>query len=272
MAQPQFDAHEVLQAIEMEKSTTFVVVEGSEVDVFDNAIRGLLNQKGYDTNWVVVSGSDKDVILNFFKKTKSKNAFAILDHDFTGEVAVVERVGYLDRYSIENYLLDEMVIRQTNARLYRKSSSKIDLGTNKLISYYRESFRKLLVVLRAYQTASHNRSVAWSDKNLLIKDCWKVNEQELQNLLDEIGQDFPCALKVSSADCDDVLIQFPAKLLVRGVYQFVRKDVKPPGFTKVFNNEKAFMHALFGNIEYSHDFMQCLSIVREFLVQREALQ
>jgi hypothetical protein len=270
MAQPQFEAHEVFQAIEMEKTTIFVVVEGMEVDVFDNVLRGLLNMKSsQDIGWIVVSGADKGTILNFFRTGKIRNAYAIVDHDFTGEVESIDRVSYLSRYSIENFLFDDLVVRQTSARLYRKSVSQVNVNTTNLFQHYQENLEQLLFVLRAYQTAEHERAVAWSEYAILAKDCWRVDESIIENLLRDISDDYPDALThgvLSGA----VLSEFPGKLLAKGVYHYLRKTIKPPGFTKVFNNEKAFMHALFGNLEYSSEFVSCLSGVKDFLLSSMA--
>ena len=268
MTQPQFDARETFQSIEMDKSTDFIIVEGNEVDVFDNALRGILNKKGEETDWVVVSGSDKKTILDFFRNSKADNAFAILDKDFTGEKDFHKKVNYLSRYSVENFLLDEAVVRQTNARFYRKTADKINLDIGVLVNHYRESLLLLLNVLKKYQVATCEHNISWSENSILVKDCWKVNVGEVERLIDLMGKDYPECREEECEILGDVIKEFPAKLIVKGIYHFIKKIIVPPGFTKVFNNEKAFSHALFNNIEYSKDFMSCLGGAKDFLSRK----
>jgi hypothetical protein len=272
MSQPQFEASEVFQAIEMEKNSTFVIVEGVEVDVFDNALRGMLNMKGApEVGWVVASGSDKSTILDFLRRTKSRNVYAILDRDFTGEVEHHPQVSYLGRYSLENYLFDEMVIRQTSARFYRKSVGSIKIDSDILTRCYQKELSGLLEVLDLYQTANHSRAVAWSERSVLIKDCWQPDVSKINALITAVLEDLPILKRQEKPLSSDVVLNFPAKMIVRGVYHFMRKTVKPPGFTKVFNNERAFTHALFGNLEYSADFVGCLGGAKDFLAERLSL-
>ena len=64
MSRPQFEVEEIFRCIEMDKATSYVIVEGNEPDIYDSALRGLLQKKGYlDSGWVVESGSDKNLSL-----------------------------------------------------------------------------------------------------------------------------------------------------------------------------------------------------------------
>lgn len=270
MAQPQFEALEVFSCIEMEKGTTFILVEGNEVDIYENVLRGKLGVKGHENlGWTVASGSDKETILEFRRATDAKNFHAVLDGDFDGEIEKIDRVTYLDRYSIENYLFDEMVIRQTTARLYRKSPANVDLGTDALIEYYQENLSELFSYLRTYQLSSQQKVVVWSESKLLGKACWQIDTHAVDKLINEICADFPEIKVDDPGKCDNLLRRFPGKLVMRGIYYYIKKHICPPKFTAVFNNETVFQHALFWNVDHSINFVRCLDEVADFIRARQ---
>jgi len=271
MAEPQFEAHEVFQCIEMEKTTTFILVEGKEVDVYDNALRGFLGVKGHpNLTWTVASGADKKTILNFRERTRAQNFFALLDKDFEVNPTATNNIDYLSRYSIENFVFDEMVIRQTVARLFKVAGSSINLDISELVGHYEESLTKLLWYLERYQLSDmEDKKVRWSEATILKKSCWTVQSDEVEKLIESISNDYPGVANETVAVVADVVKKFPAKMLVRGIYFYLKNVVMPPKFTSVFNNEKVFENALFWNIEHSLDFIDCLKNVIRFIVSRE---
>lgn len=247
---------------------SYILVEGHEPDIYDNALRGLLKIKGTDdSNWIVESGSDKYTILNFRKTTKAKNFYAILDGDFDGEIEPLERVTYLDRYSIENYLFDLLVIRQCLCRVLKRSAGRIDIDTNLLMEYYEQNLAELLSYVKKYQLSENNKNISWSDEKVLIKDCWEVSTDVIGNLIKKIKLDHP---DIVPCDLDDLDFKknVPGKMLVRGIYYYIKKIISPPKFSAIFNNEKVFFNYLLTSIENSEDFMQCLDGPKKFLRSR----
>lgn len=270
MTTPQFEAHEVFTCIEMDKETTFILVEGNEVDVYDNVLRGLLGLKGLgNIGWIVESGADKRSILDFRKKTKADNFYAILDADFDDTKEKLDRVEYLDRYSIENYMFDDMVIRQATTRLFKKALDRVELNTEHLRDYYADALTELLGFVKAYQLSQKKKTISWSDEKLLIKDCWRIADDTISQLIERVKEDHPDLKPLQSVKKTDFIKTFPGKLLVRGIYHYLKKELKPPKFTTVFNNENVFLNALFGSAESSLDFVQCLTGAHAFLLQRQ---
>lgn len=267
MAEPQFEAHENFRCIEMDKATTYVIVEGMEVDVFDSVLRGILGQKHMpQSDFVIVSGSDKHTILDFYQQSQTNNFFVILDRDFCDVDNSLPRVSTLGRYSIENYCFDNMVVRRALARVYGKSINSVEYNSEVLISYYEDEFFDLLKSIIFYQKMATNKTTSWSDSSILKKDCWRSNRDIRDELIDNLQSNSPICDKV--LEIDSFLRSFPGKMIVSGIYFYIKNELGVVKLTRVYNNYKSFLAGLLSALDFSEDFCNDLDPVVGFIKSR----
>lgn len=269
MGQPQFEAQEVFTCIEMDKSHPYIIVEGHEVDVYDDVLRSVLGLKREKyVGWLVVSGADKGLISDFSKESKAKNFYAIVDRDFDFDFAPSKNLSCLSRYSIENFLFDTDVIETTLCRVLKTARADVKISIEDMLIHYQEELNSLLMLIVVYQKKSSVKNVAWSDSKIINKDCWTVHSAEVKQLETDIEN---CLNEVEDKNVlldGEFMELFPGKMLLKGIYCYIKNIIKPPGFTKIYNNELAFNSALFGNLEVSNDFIECLEGARQFLVRQ----
>lgn len=268
MSCPQFIAEEVFNCIEMDKSNTYIVVEGNEPSVYDSVLRGLLSIKHKNNpGFVVVSGSDKGRILAFYNRTKANNFFAILDRDFDKPLEQ-ERISYLSRYSLENYLFDDLVVKSILAPVQRKGIHEVKFESNTILSHYEKELSKLLRIIIAYQKDCTIHDIKWSDRRLLSNNCWKVDPIAVNTLWTELSS----RAGTTGNDFEKFSDDIPGKLIVKGIYFYVSKELRLSGFQKIYNNYTSFIYALFSAVEYSADFCKALDGAKTFLCARLNMQ
>lgn len=267
MAEPQFEARENFRCIEMDKTTTYVIVEGMEVDVFDSVLRGILGQKyTSESDFVIISGSDKRTILEFYQNSRNDNFYIILDKDFCDVDNNLPRVSALGRYSIENYCFDKMVVRRALARVYGKSIGSVEYNPETLINYYESEFLDLLKSIMIYQKHSANKAISWSDCSILKKDCWRSNRHTRDDLIESLRANSPVCDEFQ--EIDSFLRSFPGKMIIGGIYYYVKNELGVSNLSRVYNNYKSFLASLLSALDFSEDFCNDLTPVVGFIRSR----
>lgn len=99
------------------KATKFVIVEGTDDKPFYEAVYDLLKsnkQLNHEVNIVFIPGKNKDSVEHWANVTRendflNKNFQGIIDKDY-GNQTDNDAVHIIERYSIENYLLDPIIV------------------------------------------------------------------------------------------------------------------------------------------------------------------
>lgn len=264
MAEPQFDAQENFRRIEMDKGTTYLVVEGNEVDVFDSVMREILGQKHIDVaDFTVVSGSDKRTIIDFLESSSANNFFVIVDRDFDQDALRHSRASSLRRYSIENYCFDDLVVKRALARVIGKSIANIEYSSDFIMNYYVSELTDVMKHIISYQSTTQEKPFSWSDRRLLNKDCWKIDSSECNKLILDIRNFFgsiaPNNGKPITAE------NIPGKMILSGIYYYIKNKIGFPKFTKLYNNCSIFSGMLLSSLGYSRDFCSDLTPAANFI-------
>lgn len=230
---PSYNAEENLRRIKMQKSTTFIVVEGvDDVPIYESCLLAMTSEcKKYD----VVHSGGKNAIRTFAKINKTKNAIFLIDRDFCDMEISDPRIISINRYSIENYFICEEVIGHAlQFALGCKLQDAINaFSLNEYISSLEISLAKLIKVIYFYQKVvspllSGSDQPSWSNSFLCKNNSWQLCETKIQSLINTLlpppfnlqaAEDF---FKTNFSLGDRIEENFPGKILKHSLHRYIK--------------------------------------------------
>lgn len=278
-----YNGEENLRRIKMQKTTTFVVVEGSDdVPIFESCI----SQIAHDcSRYDVIFAEGKTAIREYLTGSISENAIFIIDRDFQDIGLTDTRLVSLDRYSIENYFICSQVICHS---LKFALKCKYDDALNAFniddyicsISVAAESLIKAIY----YYQKVHSKTIigerpAWSDTFLCENNSWRLCGTKIENL---IGLLLPTDEAKAAAEVyydenfnlpGTLIENFPGKMLKTSLQRYIKQQVlaiRPTAKGKYHDTETT-RELLSAVIHRSDNIIRVLTPVIEFIRQRENL-
>lgn len=233
----KYSGEENLRRIRMQKTLTFIIVEGSDdVPIYESCISSMSPES---SNYEVVFSGGKVAIKEYLLSHKTTNAIFIVDRDFDDLNIADERVVSLERYSIENYFICEEVIGYTlqfalgckfkdaveafNLDDYIDSVTVALETLMKVIFYYQ---RKIAPSLRDEERPS------WSDAFLCENRSWQLCDQKIQALIAELlPEDGSIVAAEKYYDenfslSGSVVENFPGKMLKDSLHRYIKSKVQ----------------------------------------------
>lgn len=276
---PKYTAEENVTRIMMEKSVSFVVVEGvNDTPIYESVIQTILPEEDIGF-WDVVHVDGKNNIKALIDECSGSNYICVADKDF--DLAIEsDRVINLTRYSIENFLICEEAISASLA-ISLKAKQRDVIKLFNLEVFFDEvdnAARRLLYALFYYQrNISPNPNedkVAWSGISIHRNPpewglCLNKIDQLIQLLLpSEISEldaktYFEDNFQTSGVTAYDLPGKMLRVLLQRYISKFY-KDRKNKGGIQ-FNSPDSCMESIVACLNHSKPFVEQINPVLNFL-------
>ncbi len=276
-----YNGEENLRRTRIQKSLTFVIVEGSDdVPIYESCLNHMAQEsQKYD----VIFAGGKTAIREYIAKHKNDNVIFIIDRDFQDMDVEDERIISLDRYSIENYFICSQVISHSlkfslNCK-FQDAAEAFDL--DEYINSICRSTELLMKAIYYYQkviskTADGART-AWSDTFLCQNNSWELCSTKIEDLINAL---LPTAeLKASAEDYyrdnfnlpGTAIENFPGKMLKHSLQRYIRQQVISlrPNARGKFNDVDTTRELLSAVIHRSDHMRRVLTPVVEFIRKRE---
>lgn len=277
-----YTSEENLRRIKMQKSLTFVIVEGSDdVPIYESCLSSMLPDC---THYDVIYSGGKTAIRNYLQDNKTANAVFVIDRDFHDIGIEDKRIVSLDRYSVENYFICEEVISYSlQFALGCKFRDALEaFSLNEYIESVTNALETLIKVIFYYQRVvapQHSGEIrpAWSDVFLCENSSWRLCNTKIQELTNQLLPD--AALIQSAIEYYDqhfalggsVIENFPGKILKHSLQRYIRHkviDLKPTAKGK-YNDVETTRAMLSSVMHRSRHMMRVLSPVVAFVKDRE---
>lgn len=277
-----YNGPENLRRIRMQKSTTFVVVEGSDdVPIYESCLSHMA--QGCEKYDVVFAGG-KIPIKDYITSNATINAIFIIDRDFHDIGIDDERIIALDRYSVENYLICSQVISHSlkfalNCK-FQDAFTAFDI--EEYVTSICKSTERLIKAIFYYQKV-YSRQIegerpAWSDTFLCQNNSWELCATKIENLIDLL---LPSPQLVAEAEVyydesfnlpGSAIENFPGKMLKHSLQRFIKQQVTSirPGAKGKYHDVETTTELLSAVIHKSEHMNRVLAPVVEFIQSREA--
>ncbi|MFK3680703.1 DUF4435 domain-containing protein [Pseudomonas sp. NPDC088890] len=279
---PKYNGVENLRRIKMQKSTTFVVVEGvDDVPIYESCLSHMVQDcHKYD----IVFTDGKTAIRDFLRSNRAHNAVFIIDRDFQDIEIEDPRLITLDRYSIENYFICSQVISHSlkfalNCK-FKDAHEAFDL--NEFSEFISGATENLIKAIYYYQkvlskTIEGDRP-AWSDTFLCENSNWRLCNTKINDLINTL---LPTSEAREAADKyyqehfdlpGTAVENFPGKMLKVSLQRYIRQQVirLRPSAKGKYSDVETTRELLSAVIHKSDDMVRILSPVVEFIRGRES--
>lgn len=272
---PQYNEDENFNKIVMDKNQTFILVEGSyDVPIYDAALRSLISSE--EQCWDVVFGGGKRKIYDFLEARECDNFIAVLDKDFDENTDFDERAFFLTKYSIENYFFCEFLISHTVSIVLSLKYDDVRkvVSFEGIIDHYSAILSKCYFLLKKYQDISNHISkednIKWSDRYIFKKNSWKLEEEAIADLMDEVGAVLE-KYNHSVGDVEklnEILSLFPGKMLSEGVRRFVNEILESFGQKRAYKDQSSFKSYAASALYLSPSFIYDVKPAIDFIERR----
>lgn len=276
-----YNGEENLRRIRMQKSTTFVVVEGvDDVPIYESCISHMAHDcQKYD----IVFAGGKAAIRDYVKEHKSQNAIFIIDRDFQDIGVDDARLVSLDRYSIENYFICSQVISHSlkfalNCK-FQDAHDAFDIGefTASITASTESLIRAIFYYQKIYSKNIEGERPAWSDTFLCENNSWKLCEIKVEDLINTI---LPSPESRVAADAyyeenfnlpGAAIENFPGKMLKHSLQRYIKQQVKKmrPAAKGKYPDVETTRELLSAVIHKSEHMLRVLTPVVNFIRERE---
>ncbi|MFQ2284528.1 DUF4435 domain-containing protein [Aeromonas dhakensis] len=278
---PTYNADENLRRIKMQRQLKFIVVEGSDdLPIYESCIQSLLKTDSPEYDVIFAGGKGK--IKDFAISNACKNAMFIIDKDFNDLELDDERIISLNRYSIENYFINNDVIAHALKFVFncKLQDAKEIFSIEEYLEEMSSSLRDLIVVLfyyqRKYSKVLHARGVevvAWGDSFLCQDHDWKLCREKINKLITSLsdGNFTIDEAKVYYGEnftpSESVAFDFPGKMLKTSLQRYIRQKILEikPGAGGKFNNAEEVRTQLSLSIHYSQELATALTPALRFI-------
>ncbi|MDY0917954.1 DUF4435 domain-containing protein [Pseudomonas viridiflava] len=279
---PSYNIEENFRRISRQKRLSFIVVEGADdVPIFESCLTSVLsNTSQYD---VIYSGG-KTAIRDYLVSKKNSNVVFIIDRDFDDIGVTDPRVVSLERYSIENYFICEDVIGHSlQFALSCKLKDALDLfSLDEFKLSISRSLETLIKVIFYYQKVISPQKTGqerpnWSDAFLCENGSWRLCEEQIQKLINELLPEPELVNKAKSYydqnfTLDGSIIEnFPGKILKHSLQRYIRHKIMEikPGAKGKYNDVETTRALLSSVMHRSRPMARVLGPVVEFIKGRE---
>lgn len=274
----QYTPEENFRRIRRQRALKFIVVEGTDdVPIYESCLETITDSKNYD----VVHSGGKRAIKDFIESHSTNNAVFIVDKDFNDIDLGDERLFQLDRYSIENYFICEDIISRTlklvlNCKLsdsenvfdlddFKQSISAPAMPLLKVIFYYQRNIVPNI----------EGKQFSWRNLFLCQNEHWELCPERIQDAIHSMlgdgtsDDDITNYYDTNFSNSDELLHDFPGKLLKTPIYRYLRSCVNAvkPNATSRIGNEKNLFILMAANIQHSKPLRKLLQPVAEFISQ-----
>ncbi|MFJ4111484.1 DUF4435 domain-containing protein [Pseudomonas sp. NPDC089758] len=279
---PKYNGVENLRRIKMQKSTTFVVVEGvDDVPIYESCLSHMAQDcSKYD----IVFTDGKTAIREFLLAHQAHNAIFIIDRDFQDIEIEDPRLVTLDRYSIENYFICSQVISHSlkfalNCK-FKDAFDAFDLS--EFSDFISAATEELIKAIYYYQKVlSKNiegERPAWSDTFLCENSSWHLCNAKIDELVRTL---LPTAEAREAADeyyqanfdlPGSAIENFPGKMLKVSLQRYIKQQVLKmrPSAKGKYSDVETTRELLSAVIHKSDEIARILTPVVEFIRGREA--
>lgn len=278
---PSYNGQENLRRIKMQKTITFVIVEGSDdVPIYESCLAHMAKDcSRYD----IIYAGGKAAIRNHIENNRTSNAIFIIDRDFEDFNISDSRIVSLDRYSVENYFIcSEVISHSLKFALgckFQDAMQAFDL--NQYIETITKSVERLIRALYYYQRevapSIQGERPAWSDVFLCENSSWMLCNEKIENLIKEL---LPTDELVKAADIyfhknfslpGSIIDSFPGKMLKHSLQRYIRQKVieLKPGAKGKYNDVETTRELLSATMHRSQSMHKVLAPVVTFIYDRE---
>ena len=277
-----YNGPENLRRIRMQKSTTFVVVEGSDdVPIYESCLSHMA--QGCEKYDVVFAGG-KTAIRDYITANNTANVIFIIDRDFHDIGLDDDRIISLDRYSIENYLICSQVISHSLkfALNCKFQDAFVAFDIEEYVTSICRSTESLIKAIYYYQKI-YSREIegerpAWSDAFLCQNNSWELCSTKIESLINTL---LPTPQLIASAEAyyndnftlpGSAIENFPGKMLKHSLQRFIKQQVAAirPGARGKYHDVETTTELLSAVIHKSDHMNRVLAPVVEFIRYREA--
>lgn len=275
-----YNGEENLRRIRMQKSTTFVVVEGADdVPIYESCLNHIAHDcQKYD----VISADGKSAIRDYLRDHASANAIFIIDRDFQDLDSDDDRLVSLDRYSIENYFICSQVISHSLKFALRckfqDAFNAFDL--DEFINSTSQSTEKLIKAIYYHQkvlSGQDGERQSWSDAFLCENNSWTLCSTKIDQLVNSI---LPTPEEKAAADIyyqenfnlpGTIIDIFPGKMLRHSLQRYIRQQVQVirPSARGKYADVETTRELLSSVIHKSDHIVRVLAPVAHFIRERE---
>lgn len=278
----KYSGEENLRRIRMQKTLTFIIVEGSDdVPIYESCISSMLPGC---SNYDVVFSGGKTAIKNYLLSHNTKNAIFVIDRDFQDLNIADERVVSLDRYSIENYFICEEVIGYTlQFALGCKFKDALEaFSLDDYVDSITNALEILIKVIFYYQrqvapNLQDEARPSWSDAFLCENKSWHLCNQKIQALIDELT---PTEESLAAAEDyyeknfalgGSIIENFPGKMLKDSLHRYIKSKVLEirPNAKGKYTDAETTRTQLSAAMYRSKHLIRILTPVSEFVKSRE---
>jgi hypothetical protein len=278
-----YSGEENLRRIRMQKSTTFIVVEGSDdVPIYESCISHMAHDcSKYD----IIFAEGKKPIRDYIVERKSQNALFIIDRDFQDIGVDDPRLISLDRYSIENYFICSQIISHS---LKFALSCKFEDAFNAFniedfVRNIAASTEPLIKAIYYYQKI-HAKTIegerpAWSDTFLCQNNSWLLCDTKINNLINLLlpsqeAKDAAEAYYQEHFNLPGTAIEnFPGKMLKTSLQRYIKQQVLTirPSARGKYHDIETTRELLSAVIHKSDHIVRILAPAIEFIRRREGI-
>ncbi|MBW3775656.1 DUF4435 domain-containing protein [Aeromonas veronii] len=280
---PAYNAEENLRRIKMQRQLKFIVVEGSDdLPIYESCIQSLLKNVSDNSDYDIIFAGGKGKIKEFASSNAANNVVFIIDKDFNDLELNDNRIISLDRYSIENYFINNDVIAHTLKFVFncKLKDAKDLFSIDEYLEEMSTSLRDLIVVLFYYQRQHsrvlHEQGIAvmpWSDSFLCQDHDWKLCREKINRLITSLtdgnftideARDYYRNNFTPSAT---IAFDFPGKMLKTSLQRYIRQKIlaiKPNAGGK-FNNTEEARTQLSLTIHHSQELVAALTPALRFI-------
>lgn len=277
-----YNGAENLRRIRMQKSTTFVVVEGSDdIPIYESCLSHMA--QGCERYDVVFAGG-KTAIKDYVTSNRTINAIFIIDRDFHDIGLHDERIISLDRYSIENYLICSQVISHSlkfslNCKF---QDAFVAFDIEEYVASICRSTQRLIKAIYYYQKV-HSKEFegerpAWSDTFLCQNNSWELCSTKIEDLISAL---LPTPELLAKAELyydenfnlpGTAIENFPGKMLKHSLQRYIKRQVidMRPGARGKYHDVETTTEQLSAVIHKSDHMNRVLAPVVAFIRHREA--
>jgi hypothetical protein len=279
---PKYSSEENLRRIKMQKSLSFVIVEGGDdVPIYESCLSSMVPEcERYD----IVFAGGKVAIRRFLLQNKTANAIFVVDRDFNDIGLADGRIVSLDRYSIENYFICEEVISYSLQFVFGcKFKDALEaFSLDEFVVDVSEALELLIKTIFYYQRViapqhAGGERPAWSDYFLCENASWRLCRVKIQELIDILLPEQSLIIlaeeyyEANFSLAGSVVENFPGKMLKHSLQRYIKQKIVElkPGAKGKFGDVETARVMLSASMHRSSNMARVLGPVVNFLKSRK---
>ncbi|MDO6560596.1 DUF4435 domain-containing protein [Paraglaciecola chathamensis] len=274
----KYNPDENFRRLKRQKTLKFVIVEGQDdLPVYESVLSEMTQR---DIDFDIFYSGGKRPIEKFLDNNTVTNSMFIVDKDFDDIDPSKGNIISLDRYSIENFFICEEVICSALQHVlkckYEDARDRFSL--QEFAEHVAEGTEYLVKVLFYYQRKVvpdmiGEEKVSWSDRFLCSGASWKLCENQIQGLINELlpsntnEDDIESYFNEYFTSSGSAVKDFPGKMLKASLQRYIREQLIAisPKLNGKFNHINYMSDSLSSIMHRSSELRNILSPVVDFL-------